>query len=591
MCRIAGIYNPSSENLNADILRMRDAMHRGGPDDAGAFVHPQLPLALGHRRLSLLDLSSAGHQPMTTINGRFKIVFNGEIYNFKEIRKKLETCGYQFLTQTDTEVILYSYQEWGKECFRLFNGMFALAIWDEQENEIILARDHAGIKPLYYFLSPDVFFFASEVRAFKAVYPKWEPDERWKGLFLLFGHLPEPMTTLKNVQVLGKGEWLSVHLPTLKKTSGVFYKDDYTPRIFSEDAALELVRGLLTQAVKRHLISDAPIGLFLSGGIDSSLLTLLSAPILRDSLQTLSIQFDEAEYSEESYQKIIIDITNAHHRAYRVNQQIFEEALDDIIVAMDQPSVDAINVYFISMYARQQGLKAVLSGLGADELFGGYPSFSRFKQWRTLRHVPKAVASKIGQIFDGKLAKLSYNQFSPMMSLYLMNRGLYTTEKASQLTGLSVREIEETARIINFPGDVDYSSVNANAIMESDLYMKNQLLKDADTMAMWHGLEIRVPFLDKLLVQAVNSISPDIKFKGGRPKGLLIEAFTTLLPAEIWCRKKQGFTFPFSHWLKKSELVKPVNGNEQEVFDDFSKGKLHWSRYWALKIAALEKFN
>jgi asparagine synthase (glutamine-hydrolysing) len=591
MCRIAGIYQPKSGSLEADILRMRDAMHRGGPDDSGIYIHPELPLALGHRRLSFLDLSSAGHQPMQSADGSLQLVFNGEIYNFMEIRKDLEKLGHHFHSQSDTEVILASYTEWGAGCFERFNGMFALAIWDEKNKEVILARDHAGIKPLYYYLDNEVLIFASEIRAFKAFNPRWEVNEIWKPVFLLFGHLPEPYTTLKNVRTLPKGEWLKVHLPSLESKRGVFYRDDFTERITNMETALEAARDILPRAVKRHLISDAPIGLFLSGGIDSSLLTLLAAPVLGDQLKTLSIQFDEAEFSEEAYQKIVIDITKAQHKAFSVNQTDFELALPSVLDAMDQPSIDAINTYFISMYARQCGLKAVLSGIGGDELFGGYPSFNRFRQWKYLRNLPAAISKKFGRSTNNKLAKLSFERFHPMLSLYLMNRGLYTAEKAADITGFSVTRLEEALEEIDVPKNINYRSPSANAAMEINMYMKNQLLKDADYMAMWHGVEIRVPFLDKELVQVINSVSPAIKFRSDIPKSLLIEAFATLLPAEIWCRKKQGFTFPFAYWLKNSDNLRPSDEEQNAVFAQFNSGKVHWSRYWAVKVAAMEKFS
>lgn len=566
-------------------------MHRGGPDDAGLFLHPNLPLALGHRRLSILDLTSAGHQPMSVAEGRLQIVYNGEIYNFREIRSELESMGYRFRTQTDTEVILTGYLEWGTDCFSRFNGMFAMAIWDNQKSELVLARDHAGIKPLYYTIDQGRLFFASEVRAFTALYPNWEPETIWKPLFLVFGHLPEPFTTLKGVKTLGKGEWVRVSLPSLAVSSGNFSIENYEVTVTDFNNALELVRDILPQAVKRHLVSDAPIGLFLSGGIDSSLLTLLSAPILRNYLQTLSIQFEEAEYNEQVYQEMVINISNAKHSAFNVSQKDFDTALPDILAAMDQPSIDAINTYFISMYARRIGLKAVLSGLGADELFGGYPSFNRFKTWQYLRYVPGFISKRAGLLESNRLSRLSFERFHPMLSLYLMNRALYTVEKAAAATGCAVREIELALEKIALPKGLDYSRLNSNAAMEINLYMKNQLLKDADYMGMWHGLEIRVPFLDKELMTAVNSISPGIKFRSDIPKSLLIESFATLLPAEIWHRKKQGFTFPFAYWLKRSDQLKPIGKQEQSVFSGFQQDRVHWSRYWALKIAGMEKFN
>jgi len=590
MCRIAGLFDPQASNLEGDILCMRDAMHRGGPDGSGVYIHPEMKLALGHRRLALQDLSGAGHQPMQSADGRLTIIYNGEIYNFNELRSELEAAGHCFRSKTDTEVILASYLQWGKQCFRRFNGMFALAIWDNVENEIVLARDHAGIKPLYFHLSSHKLVFSSEIRGFTALYPTWKTAEIWKPLFLLFGHLPEPFTTLDGVQTLAKGGWLAVHLPSLNSTHGNFFKLDYSSTINTEDRALEAARDILPAAVKRHLISDAPIGLFLSGGIDSSLLTLLAAPIMKERLTTLSIQFSEAEFSEEKYQKMVIDITCARHSAFQVSQQDFEDSFPDILMAMDQPSTDAINSYFISKFAHQCGLKAVLSGLGADEIFGGYPSFNRFNQWKYIAYIPDFISKLAGRSSNMKLAKLSYECLHPMLSMYLMNRGLYTVETASDLTGISIQRIEDALALVDVPANMDYTSKNSNAAMETDLYMKNQLLKDADYMSMWHGLEIRVPFLDKELLQAITSISPHIKFRRSLPKALLIEAFSTLLPAEIWHRKKQGFTFPFASWLKTAEILRPSDAREQKIFDRFEIGKLHWSRYWAVKVAGLEKF-
>lgn len=383
---------------------------------------------------------------------------------------------------------------------------------------------------------------------------------------------------------------MKISLPSLNVSSGKFYTDDFTPRVTDHESALALVRDILPKAVERHLISDAPVGLFLSGGIDSSLLTLLAAPILKERLNTLSIHFSEAEFSEEAYQRIIINITHSNHSAFQVDQKDFEAALPDILEAMDQPSIDAINTYFISMYAKEKGLKAVLSGLGSDELFGGYPSFSRFNRWKWLNKVPSFISDAFGNTSNQRLSKLSFNNCHPMLSLYLMNRGIFTVNTAASITGTPVADINRALEQITVPPGIDYLSSNSNAAMEQNMYMKHQLLKDADYMAMWHGVEIRVPFLDKELVQAVNSISPSVKFGSSLPKQLLIEAFSTLLPAEIWHRQKQGFTFPFSYWLKQSETLLPNGKKESEVYNQFYKGRLHWSRYWAVKMANIGRF-
>ncbi len=291
MCRIAGIYDPTLNNLEPQIIKMRDAMHRGGPDDFGIFIDKFLPLALGHRRLSLIDLTSAGHQPMFDAEKNIAIIFNGEIYNFLEIRKTLISLGHQFVTQTDTEAIIYAYLQWGTACFSHFNGMFALAIYDNRKKQIILARDHAGIKPLYYHLTKNKLIFASEIKAFKAFDSKWPEHKEWKIPFLTFGHLPEPFTTLQDVEPLEKGTCLVIQFPSLSIKKRAFNKFTFSSTITQLPEAIELVKNKLEAAVQRHLISDAPIGLFLSGGIDSSLLTLLANKYIKKNLRTLSIVF------------------------------------------------------------------------------------------------------------------------------------------------------------------------------------------------------------------------------------------------------------------------------------------------------------
>jgi asparagine synthase (glutamine-hydrolysing) len=270
MCRICGIYNPAEKNLEQRVRLMRDTMQRGGPDDAGLFVHDQWPLALGHRRLSLIDLSVNGHQPMRDdVNGLI-IVFNGEIYNYDELKNTLQQYGHTFRTHTDTEVILKAYAQWGLNAFELFNGMFAFAIWDERKGQIILARDHAGMKPLYYAFQNGTFSFASEIRAFACTGLTFQENEDWPVSFLAFGHLPEPVTTLKEVIPLQKGTALVVDIPSLSFRTHTFFSLQFKEELIHEDDAIDLLKVTLTKAVKRHMISDAPLGLFLSGGIDSS---------------------------------------------------------------------------------------------------------------------------------------------------------------------------------------------------------------------------------------------------------------------------------------------------------------------------------
>ncbi|MEJ8816985.1 asparagine synthase (glutamine-hydrolyzing) [Lacibacter sp. H407] len=579
MCRIAGIFDPLAGNLPQRILQMRDTMHRGGPDDAGLFIHPLLPLAFGHRRLSLIDLSEAGHQPM--IDEELTIIFNGEIYNYLELRATLQQYGHQFRTESDTEVILKAYRQWGLDAFEFFNGMFALAIWDEKRRQLILARDHAGIKPLYYFIDRECLYFASEIRAFSASGKHFEENPQWRSAFLTFGHLPEPVTTLKNVIPLEKGTAVVIDLPSLKRKVHRFFRWTFTQQLKNEDEALALMRETLEQAVGRHLIADAPIGLFLSGGIDSSLLTLIASHTRTDDLHTLSIIFNEKAYSEEKYQQLIIDKTGARHQSFLVTKDIFNQQLDDAMEAMDQPTLDGINTYFISMYAKAYGLKAVLSGLGADELFGGYPSFQQQKIMKYVQKMPAGFLRSLQNFPDHRMRKLSYAGMPNVASEYLSYRGIFTPVSVASLLGTTQAEIEKDLLSISDHYPVgELSNGNRVSWLETNFYMQNQLLKDSDFMSMWHGIEIRVPFLDKEVMLMAGAIDAAIKFKTVPPKYVLVKSFADELPEAIWKRKKQGFTFPFEGWLKSNEYIKPSNRAEEGLYKDFQKKKLSWGRYW-----------
>ena len=585
MCRIAGIYNPSLSKLQDEIIKMRDAMKHGGPDDEGIYVDNDFPLALGHRRLSLIDLSAAGHQPMSDLNNDLQIIFNGEIYNFNEIKTILKGYGFLFSTASDTEVILKAYQYWGLECFQYFDGMFALAIWNKKKNQLILARDHAGIKPLYYYLGKDCLYFASEIRAFQNVDYYFEENKLWKSYFLSFGNLPEPITTLKNVKPLPKGTAMVIDIPSLTKKEYEFYKLDFTETITIWQDALQLVNTKLEESVKRHLISDAPIGLFLSGGIDSSLLTIIAEKYHGKQLHTLSIIFDDQEFSEEKYQNIIIKKTNAHHQSFRITKDAFFEFLPDIMHAMDQPTIDGINTYFISKCAREYGLKAVLSGLGADEFFGGYPSFQLSKKYSLLRKVPSTILNAFQYGADYRMKKISFAAIKSNIGEYLIYRGLFSPRATAEfLDSTETEVINNLNELESYYPEQKLRDGNRISQLEASLYMQNQLLKDTDFMSMWHGLEIRVPFLDKFLMNAAAQVNTSLKFNKSMPKCLLIEAFKDQLPVEIWNRKKQGFTFPFINWLKNADFIQPETAVERKLYKEFHSNKLSWSRYWSVLL-------
>jgi asparagine synthase (glutamine-hydrolysing) len=565
---------------------MRDAMKHGGPDGEGIYVDEVLPLAFGHRRLSLLDLSEAGHQPMAEMQGMLQIIFNGEIYNFLDLRNELSSLGHTFKTSCDTEVILKAYMQWGTKCFSRFNGMFALSIFDKRNGQIILARDHAGIKPLYYCISGGKLFFASEVRAFTALNRNWSENQKWKIHFLTFGFLPEPVTTLNNVVSLKKGTFLIIDLPSLTLVEEQFSGFAFKSVITSLPDAVEAVKEKLEKAVDRHLISDAPIGLFLSGGLDSSLLTLLAHKTLKDNLHTISIVFENEKFSEAKYQKLIIDKTGAKHSSCLIREDEFAASLPDILKSMDQPSIDGINSYFICKYAHEFGLKAVLSGIGADELFGGYDSFYRTQKVDLIKKLPSFVLGLTENLTEYRKKKLAFLKRKDFLGDFLLNRGLYTPKETASILNCSIEDVNNTISEINV--------LNTKLVRdrrdevswgEQNLYMQSQLLKDTDSMSMWHSLEVRVPFLDKELMETVHRIAPSIKYDPNQKKHLLIKAFEEILPKEIYQRKKQGFTFPFENWIIPVQTTQQRSPVFKEKLQKLRSGEMQWVHYWGYILA------
>ncbi|HVG40906.1 MAG TPA: asparagine synthase (glutamine-hydrolyzing), partial [Chitinophagaceae bacterium] len=490
---------------------MRDTMRRGGPDNAGAYFNKQSFMAFGHRRLSIIDLSDEGNQPMQSEDETIIIIFNGEVFNFLDLKHELIKEGFSFKSHSDTEVLVKSYQKWGTNCFSKLRGMFALAIYDKGINKVILARDHAGIKPLYYYCNGSSLYFASEIRAFKKL-GKWEENPEWRVFFLTYGYLPTGITTLKGVKPLEKGSFIVFDINTLSSTQSYFLQDDYKEEITDIEEAKSVIRNSLNKAVKSHLIADAPIGLFLSGGIDSSLLTIL-AKNHKSNLHTLSIVFDDENYSEKIYQDIISKKVGSKHQSFLLDKNLFVNSLPDILEAMDQPSSDGINSYFISKFAKEAGLKAVLSGLGADELFGGYASFQRGELVNRLRSIPSFLYTMAQNLPQDKYKKINFLKNKNLLGDYLFNRGYYTPVETARLLNMNVSEVENMLGATNIPEYVYHlSQGNKTSYLESNLYMSNQLLKDTDIMSMWHSIEVRVPFLDYDFIHTVQKISSKLKF-------------------------------------------------------------------------------
>lgn len=590
MCRIAGIISKttSSEQSFKNLSQMCKSMAHGGPDDEGIYQSAEKGLNFGHRRLSIIDLSAAGHQPMFYHNKQLVITFNGEIYNYQELKTELLSHNLSFDTKTDTEVILAGYKLWGTGVFEKLDGMFAFALFDEQLNTTFLVRDRSGIKPLYYSVQQQELIFASEVKAFKHTNFTFKENINWKAYFLAFGHIPEPYTTLQDVLILPKAHFLSWNHNSSTHQITPFYTVKYTAEITNPQEAQTLIRQKMEQAVKKHLIADAPIGVFLSGGIDSSLLTLLADKEVGEKLNTLAINFNEEKFSEQKYQQLIAKNILGKHTEYKIEESDFTTHFDCLIEAMDQPTNDGINSWFVNKCAKENGLKAVLSGIGANEIFGGYPSFHRAKLIRNLKKLPNFILKLALKLPSVRLKRLYYLSYKHPIGEYLFLRGIFTPDIIAKLLNRSEKEIDDL--IQNLPIPLEFERLtNGNRIswLETNLYMQNQLLKDTDFMSMCHGVEVRVSYLDQGLLKATQGMSNAAKFNPTQAKSLLINSFKNLLPESIWNRQKMGFTFPFEVWLKKvNKVIEPElyssNKTAEKLINQFKQDKLHWSKAFAL---------
>lgn len=590
MCGISGIYlrqNKNEEKLKEIIEKMNQFQSLRGPDGDGIFIDELNGLIFGHRRLSIMDLSADGKQPMNF--GNLWITFNGEIYNFLELKKDLEQKGYQFKTKTDTEVILTLFNEYKEKSFEMLRGMFAFALWDDKNKKLFLVKDRYGIKPLYYYTDSGKLIFASTVKAIieSGLVIIQKNIQAYIG-FLLFGSVPLPMTTIKNIFAVPAGYYLEFDINGNKKSVKYydFLSTFQNKKKIDFKNAQQKIRSLLENSINHHLISDAPLGVFLSGGLDSSVIAALSAKFLRESeagrrISTLSIIFDEKEFSEQKYQQLVVKKIRSDHREIKITKNDFFDSFREIFDAMDQPTIDGVNTFFIAKAAKQAGLKAVLSGLGADEIFCGYSHFKKAEMLKKIQNFPKFLKSSLdlASLLGGRYKKLNYLKNSDILSFYLSIRGLFMPQEVAKILDIDLSEINDFIAELNNsilnPQFLILNSlhpVDLLSYLELKFYLQNQLLKDTDFMSMHHSIEVRVPFLDHLLVEYLSSLPSEIKIGGDINKALLVEATRDLLPQEIFSRSKMGFTFPFQKWLQNSSII-----------------KTHWSHHWAKEV--LNKFN
>jgi asparagine synthase (glutamine-hydrolysing) len=577
MCGINGIfaYHYAANPIDREeLVRTRDHMAARGPDGKGDWISNDGRVGFGHRRLSIIDLSDAGAQPMSNEAGTLVVTFNGEVYNYKELRHGLEAKGCLFRSNSDTEVLLHLYAQKGDAMVHDLRGMFAFAIWDAQRREVFLARDPYGIKPLYYCDDGWTFRFASQVKALVAggaVGREVEPA----GLagFYLFGSVPEPFTTLRAVRALPAGCTLRVDnigpsAPRRYHSIAACYSDRGLAERPPSDVQ-GLVRSALLDSVRKHLVADVPVGAFLSAGVDSGALVGLMRDAGAADIQTITIGFEEFDGRHDDETQLAAEVAahyGTRHTTRVIRRDEFERDLPRIVDAMDQPSIDGINTWFVSKAAHELGLKVAVSGLGGDELLGGYPSFRDVPRWTSLAATPSCVpllgrlvrelATHLGGALGlnpktGGLIELGCSY----PGAYLLKRGLYLPWELRQVMPLELVDegLRRLAplRLIGVSLRPDpRSAFGRVATLESSMYMRNQLLRDTDWASMAHSLEVRVPLVDCVLLASLAGLHGAFGVRTG--KELLAAAPSQPLPDRIVRRPKTGFTTPVETWMRST---------------------------------------
>lgn len=564
MCGINGIFSFNGTGFfDEQVRKMNACLAHRGPDDEGLFSAEGI--ALGHRRLSIIDLSPAGHQPMQYAEGRFTIVYNGELYNYRELKQEL--ADFSFSTSSDTEVILAAYAKWGTACLDRLNGMFAFAVYDKAERTVFIARDRLGIKPLYYTQVTQndsvLLAFSSELRPLLAS-GMAKPVLNKEGLadYLFYQTVHAPGTIVDGVQMLLPGHYMK--LGTGCEIEKWWEAGGNVSDEISYNDACKNVRRLLTEAVERRLVADVPFGAFLSGGIDSSAVVALMKEVSAAKIKTFSVVFDKSELSEAVYARMIAKKFGTDHHELLLSPDDFLHDLPAALDAMDHPSGDGPNTYVVSKATKAAGITMALSGLGGDELFAGYDIFRRAvslekKSW--LNAFPRSLRSAGGSILRSvrpgvaseKMAMVLGLSHIDFESFYPFSRQVLLDEQIRTITGgkfTHAKSVRQAAAGAARRAGGKTQLLSRVSIAEIETYMQNVLLRDTDQMSMANALEVRVPFLDYQLVEYVLGLPDALKFPH-RPKQLLVDAMGDLLPREIVERPKMGFILPWKHWMKK----------------------------------------
>jgi asparagine synthase (glutamine-hydrolysing) len=615
MCGIAGTATPgSAEALRPAGERMALAMSHRGPDSHG--VQCLGPCLLVNARLAIIDLSERGRQPMSSADGNLWITYNGECYNAAELRAELEKRGHQFHSTTDTEVVLHLYQEYGERCVQKLRGMFAFAIWDVRERKLVLARDRLGIKPLYLYHSANQLVFASEIKTLLAsgLVPR-QLDPAGLRAYLQLGHIPPPWTAIRGVTPLEPGH-IGVWRDAQWRTEAYWTLDPHTST--ASRATDHLASGLadvLLDAMRNHLVSDVPVLMFLSGGTDSACLAAAARHAGARNLSAMTVGFGEAEFDETELSRRTARALDIPHQVVTLDASRVAANLDHAIWALDQPSVDGLNSYWISKLAAEAGFKVALSGQGGDELFGGYESLPWFERFTTIARWARPLpAMPFGRMLDRpalpfRWRKLSYliGADDPFVASQMAVKFLFLDRDVASLLspalGQNGHHAEAQHHLAYWSKFVEHEDLLERlAFMDIHTHLEPRLLRDLDATSMAHSLEVRPVFLDHRLVEFLLPVPSETRIQ---QKRLLLEAARHFLPKnlleDLETRRKRTFTFPFKRWITRD-----LHGTMQETFsqqrlrsrrvlefgavDDLwrryerSEGSVGWSRIWSLFV-------
>ena len=577
MCGITGkiFFNKSRDISLEELKKMSDVIVNRGPDDEGHYVNRNV--GLGFRRLSIIDLHT-GHQPLSNANGTLWITFNGEIYNYKEQRSILEKKGYQFKTSTDTEVIVNLYQEYGEKCVDYLRGMFAFVIWDDGKKQLFGARDRFGIKPFNYYIDNEKFVWGSEMKSILASQDITH-DINLESLdyYFAYGYTPRDRSIYNQIQKLKPGHSFvlrpnDTNKLKIKKYWEVSYEPDYSK---SEDYWKEALYESLSEAVKMRMISDVPLGSFLSGGVDSSIVVALMALNSKDPIKTFSIGFKEEKFNELKYARLIADKYKTQHHEFIVEPQSIE-LLPKLVSAYDEPFADSSSIptYYVSKYTRKH-VTVALSGDGGDELFAGYSFYDKMISLNKKKHYPKPLFNLINKMIPdhmfGKGMSYYLSKDKTDIFAYMCDWKDYERQKVflpdirSKLTK-NYSENEKIKILRSIKGDF------LTKMQQTDMqtYMVDDVLTKVDRASMMNSLEARVPLLDHKFAELSFKIPSELKMKGNQKKYILKESFAKILPPEIISHKKQGFAVPLSIWFK---------GNLKEYANDSLRGSKNLYKY------------